>query len=154
MSRSFKNKGSLIIEALLAVVILSTSLSLILQSLVASLRANVYSVDYTQALILLESKMNESLMKGKTTEGSEEGDFPEPHERYSYVLKTQPLTGEDEENLDQLMLSIAWNTKGKKNNISLETYLFKEEEDESREGVGLEERWNHTDAVLHSLNFF
>lgn len=139
MSRYFKNKGSLLIEALLAVVILSTSLSLILQSLVASLRASVYSVDYTQALILLESKMNEALMKGKSPEGSsEEGNFPEPHERYFYVLKAQALTGEDEENLDQLMLSISWNTKKKKNNISLETYLFKEEE--TQEGSVIEER--------------
>ncbi len=138
MFKYSKNKGSLIIEALLAVVILSTSLSLILQSLMASLRASVYSVDYTQALILLESKMNEALMKGKSPEGSREENFPEPHERYSYILKAQALTGEDEENLDQLMLSISWNTKKKKNNISLETYLFKEEE--AQEGSGLDQR--------------
>lgn len=136
MSLSSRNRGSFLIEALLAVVILSTSLSLILQSLISSLRANLYSVDYSQALILLESKMNDSLMKGSAAGGSsQEDNFPEPYERYAYALKTETLTAEDEKNLNQLMLSISWAAGKRKNHISLETYLFQEEEQKEKSVV-------------------
>ncbi len=124
-----KNKGSLLLEALLSVVILSTCITLIIQSLTSSLRALTYSHDYAQALILAENKMQEFLLKGMVPAGlSESGEFPEPYEKYAYAMKTEALMAESQEGLNDLTLTIFWNSGRRKNAVTLETYILAEEE--------------------------
>jgi len=78
-----------LIEALLAVVILSGSLVIIVQSLASSLRAITYTSDYTLGLILLENKIFDYIqMDSSELDSDNSGAFEEPHNKYRYSLKT------------------------------------------------------------------
>lgn len=113
----------------MSVVILSTCITLIIQSLTSSLRALTYSQDYSQALILAENKMQEFLLKGIVPAGlSESGEFSEPYERYRYSAKAEALTAEDQEGINDLVLTVSWNAGRRKNVVTLETYILAEEE--------------------------
>ena len=120
------HQGSLLLEALLSVVILSVSITLIIQSMVASLRASVYSTGYTMALNLLENKMYTLIQQGAQEEGFTEEDFlGDEEDHYTYVLSTESADQIGSENINKLKLKAIWQ-KGRKNNaIALETYLFK-----------------------------
>ncbi len=53
-----KDQGSILIEALLSTVILSVSITIIIHSMISSLRAEKYAADYSLALILTDNKVN------------------------------------------------------------------------------------------------
>lgn len=55
-------RGTILLEVLLAMIILSVGLVVILQSLSASLRAVVLADDFTRAALLVESQMAEKLI--------------------------------------------------------------------------------------------
>ena len=59
-------RGSILLEALLSVLIISVSITTIIQSMVSSLRATVFSVDYSKATLLMENKMNDLIIAHET----------------------------------------------------------------------------------------
>lgn len=119
------NKGSLLLEALLSIVILSVSVTVVIQSMASSLRAAVYSVDYTKALFLLEDTMFGLMQEGFITPGiSEERTYPAPNEKFRYVLKTEPNDEPGQENINKVELSVLWETKRRESAIKLETYIL------------------------------
>lgn len=122
----FNSKGYVLIEALLATVILSVSLTLIIQSFLSSLKASVYSAGYSTAVLLLENKMSELMQRGFVEESfSEEGTFLEPYEKYEYAIKTEQISDEpSSEMLHDVTLDVFWKSGKKKNKISLTTYLL------------------------------
>ncbi len=127
LRRYLKNKrGSLLIESLLSTVILSVSLTLIIQSLTSSLRSVVYSAEYTNAVMLLENKMFEIVKQGFIQKDlRQEEQLPEPNERYKISLETgNAASGNIPSSMNEVKLSIAWNSGRRTNNISLVTYLF------------------------------
>jgi len=122
-------KGALLLEALLAVVIISVSLTLIVQSLLSSLRAAVYTSGYTEAVFLLDNKMFELIQKGfvdATLE--EEGRFQEPYEAYAYRVDINNIDDNDSiENLNEVLVEVTWERGGQKRGLSAVTYLSKKE---------------------------
>ena len=118
------HKGSLLLESLLAVTILSVSLTLIIQSLVSSSRGIAYNTKYMIAMLLLDDKMNELMAKRATDESLEtEGNFPKPFEHYQYHLETKTM--EEIKGLSEVTLSVSWTSGHKENGISEGTYWFK-----------------------------
>ena len=117
-------KGSLLVEVLLAVVILSVSLTLIIQSMASSLRATVYSTGYSMALLLMENRLFHILYLPVTgAYAQESGQFPQPYNRYHYDLTISGLTGsEDLKKISQVDLDVSWSAKGAEKKISLATY--------------------------------
>ena len=121
--RMRNNKGSFLLEALLSVVILSVSITMIIQSMTASFRAMVYSGQYTAALILLENKMSDVIRKGFISAGlDEEDDFPEPYQRYRYFLRTNP--SDEDQKINEVSLAVEWAAGKRKNRVGLTTYLL------------------------------
>lgn len=119
----FNQKGSLLVEVLLAIVILSTVLTVIIQAMISSLRANDYASGYTKAGFLLENKMFDLIRKGTISSGaSDEGSFPEPDNQYRYAFK---VSSPDEQANDifRVELKVNWESGKKKNSLALETYL-------------------------------
>ncbi len=117
-------KGSLLLEALLAVVILSVSLTLIIQSMTSSLRASVYGADYTLAIILLENKMFELLNKGLPSSSERETiEVPFSSNSYHFSADARPLSSPGSK-IKEVDAALTWNSGKRKNNISLTTYLF------------------------------
>ena len=119
-------KGSLLVEALLAISILSIGLTLIIQSFLSSVRATVYAADYSLATILLENKMSDLIEKGFIGDSIDEEGFLEgPNEKFRYHLETHNMeTQGGSANLNQVKLSILWSSGRKTNSILLTTYLF------------------------------
>lgn len=124
------SKGSLLLEALLTVVILSTSLTFIIQGLTASQRAVVYSTDYIMAGMLLENKLFELIQNGSIAAYlSQEEGFPAPYERFQYFLETRPWQGEDSQNLNEVILTVSWQKGKKKSQIEIHSCLFNLQEE-------------------------
>ena len=113
-------------ESLLAIVILSVSLTLIIQSLTSSLRSIMYSTEYTNAIFLLENKMFEIVRRGFIERDlRQEEELPEPDERYKIFLQTKNVVlGSLASSINEVKLSISWNSGRRTNSISLVTYLF------------------------------
>ena len=119
-------RGSLLIEALLAISILSIALTLIVNSFLSSFRASVYAKDYTLATILLENKLCELKEKGFIADGvHEEENFAQPHEKFRYHLESKNVNNDDQRGVfNEVKLSVTWPSGRRSNNITLVTYLF------------------------------
>lgn len=122
LRRLSSSEGSILVEALLSVVILSISLSIILQSMIMSLRANAYSSEYTLGLILAENKMAE-LFSDSLEIGRQEGSFEQPFNRYGFVRETKETSESNLESLRELELAVNWKSGRRNNNIKLTTYV-------------------------------
>ena len=122
----FNQRSSILIEVLLSIVILSTSITVVIQAMTASLRASANASGYTTALMLLENKMTD-LLQGRFIEPGlhEEKDFPEPYQHFKYSLAADPFKEEAGVNLNDLRISVAWASGKKQNKINLETYFIK-----------------------------
>lgn len=121
-------RGSLLVEVLLSVVILSTALTLMIQSMTASLRAIQYGAGYTMALILLDNQMCELLSKGAIQAGLREtkeltgaGD---PLATYRYSLQTASLDDAADKGINQVDATVAWRSGKRDNALGLTTLLF------------------------------
>ncbi len=121
-------RGSLLVEVLLSVGILSTALTLMIQSMTASLRAIQYGAGYTTALILLDNQMCELSRKGaiqaglrETKELTEAGDSLIT---YRYSLQTASLDDAAGKGINQVDATVAWRSGKKDNAIGLTTLLF------------------------------
>ncbi|MCK5580303.1 MAG: hypothetical protein KAJ18_03430 [Candidatus Omnitrophica bacterium] len=117
--------GSLLIEALLAIVIMSVSLTVIIQSMTSSLRATVYSLDYSKAAFLAENKMFDILcVSDEGGAGTREGSFKEPFEKYRYRISSKELPDTQNDSLREVNLDVSWGIGKKTRELSLKTYAF------------------------------
>ena len=107
----------------MAVVILSVSITLIIQSMTQSLRSATLASHYTSALLLAENKLNEYVYAAPDIDNQEEG-FPKPNDKYRYMMEKKPLDDPDFSNLLGLDLKVSWTSRGRDNNISFETFLL------------------------------
>ena len=119
-------RGSLLLEALLSITILSVSLTLVIQSMTASLRAAVYSTGYTTAIFLLEGKMVEMIQEGFVEAGQYADEaFSPPFEEYHYLMQTEAAKETGFEDLNHIHMAVSWGRENKKSKISLGTFLFR-----------------------------
>lgn len=122
---NFNKSGSLLIEVLLSVVILSTALTLMIQAMTSSLRALQYGAGYTTALILLENQMCELLRKGASESGLREiKNLTESVPVYRYSLQTRSLSAAGEDKINQVDMTVSWRSGKKDNQVGLTTFLF------------------------------
>ena len=124
-------QGSLLIEALLITVILSVSLTLIIHSLLSSLRAMGYVASYSTAALLLENKMDLMLAaKGWDEDfferkGSDPTASTASSDDYQYSFKRQNISKDDQiGTLEEVDARISWKQGRRNNTIGLTTYLF------------------------------
>lgn len=121
-------RGSLLVEVLLSVVILSTALTLMIQSLTASLRAIQYGAGYTTALILLDNQMCDLLRKGTARPGLRETKSlagPAGFQTgYSYSMRAEPSDIVADNKIVEVDASVAWRSGKKDNTVGLTTFLF------------------------------
>ncbi|MCA9408174.1 MAG: hypothetical protein H6755_03280 [Candidatus Omnitrophica bacterium] len=121
--------GSVLLEALLATVILSVSITIIIQSLTSSLRAAQYSSQYTEGLILIDDQLTEYFQEGVVeSDLNENGNLAAPYEKYQYKASTEPAE-EFGENINILDYQLNWQSGRRKNNIKVQTLLFKKDDE-------------------------
>jgi Tfp pilus assembly protein PilV len=117
-------RGSFLIEALLSVVILSTSLAVIIQSLASTAKNRVEASRYTTAVVLADNYLTDQLLKRFVQEEMrQEGRFEAPHQQYRYTLDTQSSVF-FMDGIAQVNLTVSWPVKNKEKKIRASTILF------------------------------
>ena len=120
-----KQQGSILLEALLSTVILSVSITIIIHSMVASLRAAKYTADYSVALILADNKINNLRVKKNIESGNrEEKFFGEHDKKFRYLLQTRQFDDEYVRDLNEVNVDVSWKNGAKKNKMLFSTYLL------------------------------
>jgi hypothetical protein len=119
-------KGSILMEALLSVVILSVSLTVMIQSLSGSLKAQVDIANYPKAIMLLENTMFDVVRLPFISSGTQvRGAYAYPYEDYQYQVDTRQVDG-TKQRLYQLTATVFWDTQKRHHEISSGTYHVKE----------------------------
>lgn len=120
-----KNRGFLLVEVLITVVILSVGLTLIARSLMMGLKSLDVIKQYTEGISLLEAKLWDIESQDIIEAGLQvKENFLEPYQKFSYQLETKNLQEDDETGiLNQVALSVDWPTKNERRGISVVTYL-------------------------------
>ncbi len=122
------SQGSILIEALLSVMILSVSITLMIQAMTSSLRASVYSADYTKAALLLDNKLQEIFETQTIPSGKNEtGLLSAKDDQFKYLLTPASLSDENLQGINEMDLEVNWKSGEKTNRIKLKTYLFDEQ---------------------------
>lgn len=121
-----KNKGFLLVEVLITVVILSVGLTLIARSLITGIKSLEIIKQYTTGYSLLEEKLWDIERKYFIESGlNKEEYFPEPYQDSRYSLETENIKDNEEKGmLNKVLLSVNWPTKGSRRAIFVVTYLF------------------------------
>ena len=120
-------RGSLLLEALLATVILSVSITIIIHTMVSTLRSMTDSARYTMIVNLLENKMIELIQSDSDLIGKTEDDFfPEPNNEYRYSLITSSPQAIDSEYISEARIKVSLDTGRRTKNVELTTYIFNE----------------------------
>ncbi len=117
-------KGFFLVEVLLSVVILSVSLTLIIQSMTSALRSSAFAGDHTTALMILENKMFDLFEKGFVETGlKKEEQIPRPYDRYWYFLDVKPAGEKNERRLHEVDAVLTWKSGKRQNRVAFQTYL-------------------------------
>lgn len=132
LKKVLSSRGSLLLEALLSVIILSVSITVILRGMTSSLRAAQFVSTYTQAMMLMDNTMMSVFKKGSTEAlAVKEGDYEQPFDEFHYSIETgnyddQALQdAQSVPDLDELALTVSWGDRNLKKKVSLSTLLFK-----------------------------
>ena len=125
------NKGILLVEILLAVVILSMSLVVIVHSLILSLRATSQSSRYTKAIWALDNEMVDWVLKRHITSlTSSRGDCDKPFEEYQCQMQAQKApssVGSYTKGLYEVQVTVQWPSGRNQKKIKAVTLLSEEE---------------------------
>lgn len=125
MSLTNQSKGFILIEALLAVVILSTGITLVVQSLSASRRNVALSLNYTQAMFAFEDQMTKLVLSKTDEAGSPMNEnASDSREEYSFVLEPGSSSELDSDYLKQKQAKLSWKSGRRENVLSLNTLVF------------------------------
>ena len=128
---NFKSrKGSILVEVLLTVVILSVGLTAIIQAMNTSVRGVYHTTGYTTAVLLAENTMFAHLSKGFVRAGFQETkNFAPPYSAYRYYLQARNAPDEGSAGKkNEVTLTVLWGRENKEKKLNLVTYLFDESE--------------------------
>ena len=119
------NQGMLLLEAILAIVILTISLTVIIESLVSGLRATVFTVDYSKAIILTDNVMADILRQRAIDPSlANKADFPEPNDAFEYEITTQDMQEEATQSpFKEAQVTVSWKSGQKEQGLSVVTWL-------------------------------
>ena len=120
------NRGMLLLEAILAIVILVVSISVIIESLVSGLRATMFTTDYSKAILLADNVMVE-VMRQRSAKPSlpSDDDFSAPNEEYHYQLKMDKARSDESgEKLHEARLVVSWKSGSKEREIPFVTWVL------------------------------
>jgi len=119
----FSQRGFLLLETLLAILVLAVGLTLVLRSFGSSLDALGTSADYTKALLLLEERLWELETKGSIVPGTFTGEFSEEDGEFRWEVKASELA---EMELCETQVTVSWEQRGRPRDVSIVTYLKRE----------------------------
>lgn len=117
-------RGTLLLEVLLALVIMSISLGVIIQSMTSSLRGARYAAQYTQAAMAADTEMTrllkESRIQGAGPSGRPEGGNDEPD---AFIFTIDAAASPEASDLEIDTLTAEWQNGGKTSRFQIATYV-------------------------------
>lgn len=121
--------GSLLLEALIVIVVLSIGLTFIIQSLSSSMRALNYAGQYTQAAFLSDLKLSELLLqKNIERDFRDNGGFNAPFEEFRFDAMSAAVTLPGEtatsEGVHQIHLKLSWPNGKYTQDLATTMYVF------------------------------
>ena len=119
-------RGVLLIEILLSMVILSVSLTLIMQSLLSNLHAIAGAIDYARNTLAFESKLDLVFMQSLRHDPIHDGELADSSGEYQFFLKQHPVQASNNSTamrLNEAELTMSWKNGKKENHISTVTFL-------------------------------
>lgn len=116
-------RGFLLLETLLAIVLLAVGLTVVVRSVGSSLNVLGTSADYTKALVLLEEKLWELDAKGSVVPGTFTGEFSEKNGIFRWEVTASELL---EMELCETQVTVSWEQRGRPRAVSIVTYLKRE----------------------------
>jgi len=117
--------GSILLEALLAVSIISISLVLIIQAYGTTLKASFLTVDYSRAILLAENYFAQMLFMKEVVE-PKSADEQEFFEGFALTVEENKPDINPVGELNQVMLHLTWKTGQKTRDLSFETFFLKD----------------------------
>ena len=94
--KSLNQRGAILLEALLAVVILSVALTAVIQAMMSGLRSSVLAADYLRSMNILDQLMIENFVAASDDLKSiEPTQFAAPYERYRYFVNVSDVDDTD-----------------------------------------------------------
>jgi len=114
-----------LLEALLAVVIFSVSITVIVHSLASSVRAVSEAARYQEALNVLENIVTDLKTSSRYPEA---GGYKVDGREYTVEIESAALTAENKKDLNLVAVKIAWKTNQRNEQIVADIYAFKEQE--------------------------
>ena len=128
-------KGFTLMEVLVAMAVLSLSLTIVLQVFASSLRAKETANRLTTASFLAQEKIEEIFMGGFPEIATAGGDFGKDYPRFGWekrVSAVDPFAGENPEEREDIVrkieLEINWPGKKGKEKIKLTTFMARRED--------------------------
>ncbi len=115
MRRSRRRDGFTLLEVLVSLAILSTTLILAYRVISGAVYAQERSEGWTKATLLGEAKVRE-LTDGFPEVQETEGTFPSPDDRYGWTLSVRQAMHED---VREVHLTVAWEAGGERQTIVL-----------------------------------
>jgi len=117
--------GAILMEVLLAVAIMTISLTVMIQALVSNMRSNVMARDYFKAEILLENVLFPLLQEQRLDPASlAETEFPPPDTRYHQKVEIKPLSLDAApEGLVEVAAAVTWPGGASEKELQITTYL-------------------------------
>jgi len=122
-----KNKGFLLLEAMMAVAILSVGMTLTLRSFSTAINVVRVSQDMVIAGNLMEQKVFELENSPVLRPGKDKGDFGKDFDGYSWILETSELEDTD---LNEVKLTVKWQSGKRSQSLNTVTYLASATENE------------------------
>ncbi|MCK4948289.1 MAG: prepilin-type N-terminal cleavage/methylation domain-containing protein [Candidatus Aureabacteria bacterium] len=125
-------KGFTLLEVMVAVAILSLGLIIAIQSFSVSLRIAETSLNLSKAALLAQRKLSEIELEGFSFESLNSGDFGENYPDFGWETDITPVelkeplieAGlEDMPVLYQVAITIFWQERGKRRDLTFTTYL-------------------------------
>ncbi len=118
--------GFVLLEVLLAMVVFSISIVSLVNSLVQSFRAEVYSRDYTDAVSGADNLMAHVWARGMMERQThEEGTFPVMSRDFVYHIRASQSADPNMGNgVNEFFVEVTWNLGGKKRAFSWRGFIF------------------------------
>ncbi|GEM_PF-2821861 len=120
-------RGSLLVEVLLTVVVLSISLNILIGGLLAGYRVTLLNSDYCQAMTLLENQMSRWRSQDYHDISVTNNLALESQEKFHLDFNIEPASFDQEQSLKYLNAVLSWKAGAKTMRIPLSTYFTQDD---------------------------
>jgi prepilin-type N-terminal cleavage/methylation domain-containing protein len=104
-----RGRGFSLVEMLAAIIIFSLGVMAVLEVITTSVRSTTATVGYTQAVLLAQQQIEETIATQTLAPMTDSGDFGEAYPRHSWKREVEEV---DADRLYRIRVDVLWNERG------------------------------------------